>query len=157
MSERDFVMLKKLGEGSFGEVYKVKRISDMAEYAMKKVPLSSSRSKYWTWRNAIKTTLWTRSESLPRFSTRTLSSTRRPFTTRTRKSFVRSWNLQKTVTYRYGITHFLESHQGKVQELRKFLRVLNMVDRTRNSQGSPGPSRGQSHPQGFETGQHIFR
>jgi serine/threonine protein kinase len=30
MSERDFVTLKKLGEGSFGEVYKVKRISDMS-------------------------------------------------------------------------------------------------------------------------------
>ena len=37
MSERDFVTLKKLGEGSFGEVYKVRRISDMSEYAMKKV------------------------------------------------------------------------------------------------------------------------
>lgn len=37
MSERDFVILKKLGEGSFGDVYKVKRISDMNEYAMKKV------------------------------------------------------------------------------------------------------------------------
>ncbi len=37
MSERDFVILKKIGEGSFGDVYKVRRISDMTEYAMKKV------------------------------------------------------------------------------------------------------------------------
>jgi NIMA (never in mitosis gene a)-related kinase 1/4/5 len=46
MSEKDFVMLSKLGEGSFGEVYKVKRISDAKEYAMKKVFFLSFRLKY---------------------------------------------------------------------------------------------------------------
>lgn len=40
MSIKDFVELKKLGAGSFSEVFKVKRISDDTEYAMKKVKLS---------------------------------------------------------------------------------------------------------------------
>lgn len=57
MSERDFVILKKLGEGSFGDVYKVKRISDMNEYAMKKVWwLLKDRWKYKTWNKEIKIT-----------------------------------------------------------------------------------------------------
>jgi NIMA (never in mitosis gene a)-related kinase len=35
----DFVIEKKLGEGSFSEVYRVKRRSDGAVYAMKKVKM----------------------------------------------------------------------------------------------------------------------
>ena len=33
----DFVILAKLGEGSYSNVYKVKRVTDGKEYAMKKV------------------------------------------------------------------------------------------------------------------------
>lgn len=33
----EFIVLEKLGEGSFGEVYRVRRIADGQEYALKKV------------------------------------------------------------------------------------------------------------------------
>ena len=39
MSIKDFSVIKKLGSGSFSDVYQVKRISDQTEYAMKKVKL----------------------------------------------------------------------------------------------------------------------
>lgn len=39
MSIKDFSIIKKLGSGSFSDVYKVKRQSDNTEYAMKKVKL----------------------------------------------------------------------------------------------------------------------
>ena len=39
MSLADFTIVKKLGSGSFSEVFHVKRRSDNAEYAMKKVKL----------------------------------------------------------------------------------------------------------------------
>ena len=45
MSASDFTVLKKLGSGSFSEVYLVKRISDQAEYAMKKVKLQKLSKK----------------------------------------------------------------------------------------------------------------
>ena len=35
----DFQILNKLGEGSFSSVYRVKRLSDGLEYAMKKVKM----------------------------------------------------------------------------------------------------------------------
>ena len=38
-SIRDFKIICKLGEGSFSTVYKVKRISDNQEYAIKKVKM----------------------------------------------------------------------------------------------------------------------
>ena len=37
MSLRDFVVLGKLGEGSFATVYKARRLSDQNLYAIKKV------------------------------------------------------------------------------------------------------------------------
>ena len=39
MSLQDFEILQKLGAGQFSEVFRVKRISDQEEYAMKKVKL----------------------------------------------------------------------------------------------------------------------
>lgn len=45
MSIHDFEIQKKLGSGSFSEVYKVKRISDQQVYAMKKVKLAKLSKK----------------------------------------------------------------------------------------------------------------
>jgi len=39
MSIKDFEVLHKLGEGAFGVVYKIRRLSDNKEYALKKVRL----------------------------------------------------------------------------------------------------------------------
>jgi len=41
----DFTVLKKLGEGSFSEVYLVKKRSDNNEYAMKKVKMGKLTGK----------------------------------------------------------------------------------------------------------------
>jgi NIMA (never in mitosis gene a)-related kinase len=41
----DFTVLKKLGEGSFSEVYLVKKRSDNVEYAMKKVKMGKLTGK----------------------------------------------------------------------------------------------------------------
>lgn len=40
MSFLDFVPISKLGEGSFGTVYKVRRLTDQKIYAMKKVNIA---------------------------------------------------------------------------------------------------------------------
>ena len=45
MSLKDFEVLKSLGSGSFASVYKVKRISDGKEYAMKKVKMAQLKQK----------------------------------------------------------------------------------------------------------------
>ena len=45
MSEKDFRKLKRLGEGSFGTVYKVKRLLDDQYYAMKKIKLMEMKAK----------------------------------------------------------------------------------------------------------------
>lgn len=45
MSISDFTILKKLGSGSFSEVFHVKRLSDQSEYAMKKVKLQKLSQK----------------------------------------------------------------------------------------------------------------
>ena len=37
---KDFKVVKRLGKGAFGEVYKVQRISDGEVYAMKKINIS---------------------------------------------------------------------------------------------------------------------
>lgn len=44
-SLKDFEMMKKLGEGAFGQVYMVKRKRDGQTYAMKKVKLISLKDK----------------------------------------------------------------------------------------------------------------
>ncbi|CAD8053701.1 unnamed protein product [Paramecium primaurelia] len=41
----DFTILQKLGEGSFGQVFRVKRVSDQCEYAMKKVRINNLKQK----------------------------------------------------------------------------------------------------------------
>jgi NIMA (never in mitosis gene a)-related kinase len=41
MSIKDFQIESRLGEGSYSSVYKVKRIADGFEYAMKKVRMQS--------------------------------------------------------------------------------------------------------------------
>ena len=43
----NFEIIKKLGTGSFSEVFKVLRISDGLEYAMKKVKLEKLSKKDW--------------------------------------------------------------------------------------------------------------
>ena len=44
-SIKDFEIVKALGEGSFGSVYKVKRKKNGKEYALKKVKMQSLSSK----------------------------------------------------------------------------------------------------------------
>ncbi len=41
----DFIILNKIGKGSYSTVYKVQRKSDMAYYAMKKIKLNELTSK----------------------------------------------------------------------------------------------------------------
>jgi NIMA (never in mitosis gene a)-related kinase len=42
---RDFQILSKLGEGAYSSVYKVKRLTDSKEYALKKVKLLNLKVK----------------------------------------------------------------------------------------------------------------
>ena len=42
---KDFQVLQKLVSGSFSDVYKVKRISDQEDYAMKKVKMPKLTQK----------------------------------------------------------------------------------------------------------------
>ena len=48
MSLRDFVILTKIGDGAYSEVYKVKRLSDGLYYALKKVKMGNWKSNIWT-------------------------------------------------------------------------------------------------------------
>jgi NIMA (never in mitosis gene a)-related kinase len=45
MSLKDFQLLSKLGDGAYSSVYKVKRIADGIEYALKKVKLMDLSDK----------------------------------------------------------------------------------------------------------------
>lgn len=45
MSLDDFILKKKLGEGAYSSVYKVKRIQDDKNYALKKVKLQNLTEK----------------------------------------------------------------------------------------------------------------
>ena len=45
MSLRDFHILSKIGEGAYSVVYKVKRMSDGQEYALKKVRMGNLSAK----------------------------------------------------------------------------------------------------------------
>lgn len=45
MSESDFKVIRKLGQGSFGAVYEVKRLLNSQLYAMKKVKLMDMKEK----------------------------------------------------------------------------------------------------------------
>ena len=42
---KDFIVLMKIGEGAYSEVYKVKRKSDQSLYALKKVKMGTLSSK----------------------------------------------------------------------------------------------------------------
>ena len=42
---KDFQILKKLGEGAYSTVYKVRRVSDGKDYALKKVKLIKLKEK----------------------------------------------------------------------------------------------------------------
>lgn len=42
---KDFQILSKLGEGAYSSVYKVKRLADGKEYALKKVKLLNLKEK----------------------------------------------------------------------------------------------------------------
>jgi NIMA (never in mitosis gene a)-related kinase len=42
---KDFVLLTKIGDGAYSEVYKVKRVSDGQVYALKKVKMGKLSSK----------------------------------------------------------------------------------------------------------------
>ena len=45
MSLKDFQIVAKLGEGAYSTVYKVKRLIDNQEYAMKKVKMNNLSEK----------------------------------------------------------------------------------------------------------------
>lgn len=62
-SLRDFEVISKLGEGAFGQVFKVKRKADGKEYALKKVYAFSCRSKSEPWKRKKEIMLSTKLES----------------------------------------------------------------------------------------------
>jgi len=45
MSMRDFHIISKIGEGAYSVVYKVRRLSDSQEYALKKVRMGNLSAK----------------------------------------------------------------------------------------------------------------
>ena len=45
MSIKEFQLISKLGEGAYSSVYKVKRLQDNIEYALKKVKMQSLSEK----------------------------------------------------------------------------------------------------------------
>jgi NIMA (never in mitosis gene a)-related kinase len=45
MSLKDFQIISRLGEGAYSSVYKVKRLADNVEYALKKVKLGNLSDK----------------------------------------------------------------------------------------------------------------
>ena len=45
MSLNNFQFIKKLGQGSYSSVYKVKRLNDNCEYALKKVNMANMNAK----------------------------------------------------------------------------------------------------------------
>jgi len=45
MSLQEFEIVEKIGQGAYSTVYKVKRIADKNEYALKKVPLAKLSDK----------------------------------------------------------------------------------------------------------------
>jgi NIMA (never in mitosis gene a)-related kinase len=45
MSLKDFQIVTRLGEGAYSSVYKVKRLADGVEYALKKVKLGNLSDK----------------------------------------------------------------------------------------------------------------
>jgi NIMA (never in mitosis gene a)-related kinase len=44
MSKRDFTIIKKIGSGSFSNVFKVRRLEDDNMYAMKEINFNSLKS-----------------------------------------------------------------------------------------------------------------
>ncbi len=47
MPLRDYEMIKLLGEGGFGNVYQVKKISDGLQFAMKKIAPTVKFGSFW--------------------------------------------------------------------------------------------------------------
>ncbi|CAD8172262.1 unnamed protein product [Paramecium octaurelia] len=87
LSVSDFEIIKKLGQGSFSSVYKVKRKSDGQEYAMKKVQMSGLATKELN--NALN-------------EVRILASLENPYIIGYREAFIRGDNLFIVLEYAGG-------------------------------------------------------
>lgn len=96
----DFQVLNKLGEGAFGQVFKVKRNLDGKEYALKKVfHFISSRLNLSAWNQRKETTLSTKSAFLPPMKAKISSVTRKPFLMKYLTHYASSWRLPHKEIY----------------------------------------------------------
>ena len=98
MSLKDFVVMGKLGQGTFATVYKARRLSDQNLYAIKKVPppLPRFKSTLLTWSPKI-TPSMKLDFSHPSTAT-TSSPTMKPSTTKKPMCFTLSWSMRMEAT-----------------------------------------------------------
>ena len=93
----DFEVLNKLGEGAFGQVFKVKRKADGNIYALKKVNSILLRLNWVPWNKRREIMLWIRLGYWHRIKVIISLGIKRPFLMIVWSFYVLLWNLLKEV------------------------------------------------------------